>query len=92
MLSYVFRMANYPSKIIDSIFEGARQMSRDLTVPEANKAYAPSTIQSWKDAGYIPAQHHEWILQRGRELGKAIGPADFFDLSEAGGSADGAAA
>lgn len=54
-------------------------MARALTVPEAERVFKPSTVQSWKDSGYIPAQHQNWVLQRSRELGIGIVPADFFD-------------
>jgi len=70
---------SYASRIIE-LFGGSRRMSRDLSV--GGREYPPSTIQSWKDKGLIPAQHQGWVLERGRELGHEITPADFFDLPE----------
>ncbi len=40
--------------------------------------WAPSTVQSWKDAGYIPARRQPEVLEAGRDLPDPVTPADFF--------------
>lgn len=68
-------------------FGGSRKMAAALTVPEADKRFAPTTVQSWKDSGFIPAQHQNWVLQRSRELGIGLEPNDFFDVPSSGEAA-----
>lgn len=68
---------SHAAKIIDGIFGGARQMSRHLSVED--RRYPATTIQSWKDGGFIPAQHQQWVLQRGVAAGLKISPSDFFE-------------
>ena len=72
---------SYAAKIIQA-FGGSRKMGRALSVEPRH--YPATTIQSWKDAGLIPAQHHHWVLQRSREMNIGIEPKDFFEVSEEG--------
>lgn len=62
----------YASKIIRR-FGGTRAMASALNIP-------PSTVQSWKDTGLIPAKHQQAVLDKGRDLEKPITPDDFFDV------------
>lgn len=39
----------------------------------------PSTIQSWKNSGLIPARHQGEILRAARKADINIQPADFFE-------------
>lgn len=39
----------------------------------------PSTVQSWKDSGLIPAKHQQAVLEKAHELALSVSPADFFD-------------
>lgn len=39
----------------------------------------PSTIQSWKEAGRIPAKRQQLVLDKARARGIDLQPADFFD-------------
>ena len=64
----------YAAAIIDK-FGGVRKTARALNL-------APTTVQGWKDAGLIPAKHHQAVLDKASETGVPISPADFFDLSE----------
>ena len=61
----------YAEKIIEK-FDGTRPMANALGLP-------PSTVQSWKDTGRIPSKHQQNVLDKARELGIEIAPADFFD-------------
>lgn len=61
----------YASKIIDR-FGGTRAMATALGLP-------PSTVQSWKEVGLIPAKHQQAILDEARARGIDLEPADFFD-------------
>lgn len=63
---------SYPDRII-SLLGGTRPASRKLERPA-------STIQSWRTAGVIPAQHHADVIERARRHGVVLTPADFFDL------------
>ena len=42
----------------------------------------PSTVQGWRDRGYIPANRQQEVLDRARELSIPLQPADFFDSEE----------
>jgi hypothetical protein len=68
---------SYAAKIIEA-FGGSRKMSRELSVNDRH--YPPTTVQSWKDAGFIPSQHQSWVLLRAQELGLPVEMKDFFDL------------
>lgn len=50
-------------------FGGTRQMADHLDEP-------PSTVQSWKSAGRIPAGKQPKVLEKGRELGIEITAED----------------
>ena len=60
-------------------FGGTRAMAAALALP-------PSTVQSWKAAGLIPARHHARVLARAREMNLSLRPEDFF-AAAAGGAA-----
>lgn len=38
----------------------------------------PSTVQSWKDAGFIPARRQDEVVRKARAVGIVIRPEDFF--------------
>ena len=63
------------AKIIER-FGGTRAMARLLGKP-------PSTIQSWKEGGFIPAHHQSDVLRAAREADVGLAPEDFFEI-EAG--------
>lgn len=58
---------------IINLFGGTRALANALDLP-------PSTVQSWKDAGLIPAKHQQTVLDKAIELGISLTPADFFRL------------
>lgn len=60
--------------IIDK-FGGTRAMASALELP-------PSTVQSWKVSGFIPARHQTKVLETARGLGLDLRPSDFFELPE----------
>lgn len=39
---------------------------------------APTTVQSWKDSGHIPAKHQASVLEAAKRVGIDLSPADFF--------------
>jgi hypothetical protein len=55
-------------------FGGTRKMAAELGLP-------PSTIQSWKASGLIPAARQVDVLQHANRLGLGLTPADFFPSS-----------
>jgi hypothetical protein len=70
--------AEYPymtqaARIIDKL-GGTRRAAAILASP-------PSTIQSWKDAGFIPARRQEEVIRKAKEAGIEIEPAEFFAAS-----------
>jgi hypothetical protein len=65
-------MSHAPSII--QKFGGIRPMARALGLPA-------STVQDWKESGLIPARHQQAVLNKARELGVALAPDDFFDVS-----------
>lgn len=52
----------------------------------------PTTVQGWKDRGYVPANRQQEVLDLARNLGIAIAPEDFFrpEGEEAGNEASAA--
>jgi hypothetical protein len=52
-------------------FGGARPLARLLNLPA-------TTVQTWKDTGYIPAQRQLAVLNAGRDLEPPLSPCEFF--------------
>lgn len=44
----------------------------------------PTTVQGWKERGFIPARQQPLVLDAARALGLDMTPADFFYADEAG--------
>lgn len=68
------------AKAIVEKFGGTRKMAEHTGLP-------PSTIQSWKASGLVPAHRQIEILMHARRLQIDLGPDDFFppnELREAG--------
>lgn len=68
-----FRILNSmdtPAAKIIEVFGGTRAAAAALKI-------APSTVQSWKETGLIPAQRQAHVLQTARALRLKIKPADF---------------
>jgi hypothetical protein len=38
-----------------------------------------STVQRWKESGFIPARHQQRVLDAARDKGISLDPSDFFD-------------
>lgn len=38
----------------------------------------PTTVQGWKERGFIPAKHQAAVLAKAREIGVELTPDDFF--------------
>lgn len=80
---------SHATRIIDGKLGGTRKAAALLGLPT-------STVQSWKDSGYIPAKQQQPVLDAARANGMALGPEDFFDrpgeASEAESPPDEAAA
>lgn len=66
---------NGPARRIIEIFGGVRPTARAMSLPA-------STVQSWKDSGYIPAKHQDALLRAAAKLSLGISPEDFFDLPQ----------
>lgn len=62
---------SYAARIIEK-FNGTRKLAAAIGLP-------PSTVQSWKDAGLIPAKHQQAVLDKAREERIDLSPADFFE-------------
>ncbi len=45
----------------------------------------PTTVQGWKERGYIPARQQNEVLRAARDLGIDLAPADFFDDNQENG-------
>lgn len=67
--------ASLASRIIAK-FGGVRKAA-------AKGNWAPSTVQSWKDAGLIPAQRQQEVLKAGADLTDPVTAADFFETPPA---------
>ncbi|MBP0492204.1 carph-isopro domain-containing protein [Pararoseomonas indoligenes] len=65
-----------PAARIISKLGGTRKAAAILGSP-------PTTVQSWKDAGFIPARRQGDVVQKAREAGVVIKPEDFFVLADA---------
>jgi len=64
---------SYAARIIEK-FKGTRPMAALLGLP-------PSTVQSWKDSGLIPAKHQQQVLDTAIAHGIDLNPSDFFAAS-----------
>lgn len=53
-------------------FKSQAALARELGRP-------PTTVQGWKDRGFIPAHHQQEVLEAAHRLGVDLAPADFFD-------------
>ena len=62
---------SYVDRIIEK-FGGVRAMAGKIGRP-------PSTIQDWKNSGFVPARQQQNVLDKAREHGIALGTADFFE-------------
>ena len=62
---------NAASRLVER-FGGTHSLARLLGVPT-------STVQSWKQAGRIPAKRQPAILAAGRAADVNVTPADFFE-------------
>ena len=58
------------ANIIDK-FGGIRPMARAI-------GRTHSTVQGWKESGFIPARHQEAVMAAAKAAGVDLGPADFF--------------
>ncbi|MFY7850270.1 MAG: carph-isopro domain-containing protein [Brevundimonas sp.] len=52
-------------------FGGTRPLAAALGLP-------PSTVQSWKDHGFIPSRRQRAVLDCAERLGVPLAPSDFF--------------
>lgn len=68
-MPYGLRMKT--AELIIERFGGTRALARVLGKP-------PTTVQSWKDAGHIPAKHQGDVLAAATANGIPLTPADFF--------------
>ena len=41
--------------------------------------WRPTTVASWKEAGFIPAQRQQEVLDAGADLPDPVRPEDFFE-------------
>lgn len=57
-------------------FGGVRPMATAIGKP-------PSTVQSWKDSGFIPARHQPGILEAGQSLSPPLTASDFLPSNTA---------
>jgi hypothetical protein len=58
---------------IIGFFGGVRPMARQLgNIP-------PTTVQGWKDRGFIPSRRHAEILAIANQRGINLTPNDFFE-------------
>lgn len=62
-----------PAEVIVDRLGGVRQAARLLNRP-------PSTIQSWKTSGFIPARHQAHVLDVAKREGITITPADLMGV------------
>ncbi len=75
---------SYAEKIIER-FGGTRKAASRLGLP-------PSTVQSWKDAGRIPAKHQPDVLHAAQEDNLGLTEKDFFPRPFDGGGKEASAA
>ncbi len=65
-----------PAAFIIDRFGGTRKAAAALGAPV-------STVQSWKEAGFIPAKRQAEVLRTARTIGVKIQPEHFFSAPEA---------
>jgi ribosomal protein S16 len=65
-----------PAERIIEKFGGINPMARKLKIP-------PSTVQGWKDRGFIPSKRQTEILNAAPEWNVDLSHADFFEEGEA---------
>jgi hypothetical protein len=65
-MSYMSPAAHIVSKL-----GGTRKAAAILKSP-------PTTVQSWKDTGFIPARRQGEVIQKAKDAGIEITPEDFF--------------
>jgi DNA-binding transcriptional regulator YdaS (Cro superfamily) len=65
-----------PAARIIAKFGGTRAAAKALGL-------APTTVQTWKETGRIPAHRQQLVLATAKGLQIDISPADFFDQEEA---------
>jgi hypothetical protein len=61
----------YAVRIVE-LFGGVRPMAEALGCP-------PTTVQRWKDTGFIPARRQQEVLEKARAKGLVLSPLDFFE-------------
>ena len=62
-----------PSERIVDLFGGIHAMARSL-----GHKY-PSTVQGWRERGYIPARRMDEVLRAAVRMGIDLTPADFLE-------------
>ncbi len=65
---------NVATRIVER-FGGTRALARAIGKP-------PSTVQSWKDSGLIPAQHQAAVLAAAKKAALGLSTDDFFEAAE----------
>lgn len=58
-------------------FGGVRKLQRALGHPN------PTTVQGWKERGWIPSKHHQRVLEVARENGIELSANDFIPEAQA---------
>jgi hypothetical protein len=80
-------------RIILERFGGVARLTALLNAHLAavgKKRLAKSTVQGWKESGYIPSKHHTDVLEVGQSLDDPLDEREFFHVPGAalqGGSA-----
>lgn len=69
------RMETQADRVIAK-FGGIRPMAEKLSTPDTPVAH--TTVQRWKETGFIPAKRQPFVLEKAREHGIPLTPADFF--------------
>lgn len=76
------RMTTPAQKIIDA-FGGVHAAARALKI-------APTTVQGWKERGFIPSPRQSEVLTVARDAGLSITETDFFGPAPDKGAVDAA--
>lgn len=69
------------NSVVDK-FGGVREMS-ELLSEHTGKPVPKTTVQYWRDQGYIPMRRQADVLSCAQANGIELTPADFFPPSEA---------